>query len=805
MRSMSMKAEEIFQFGEFQIDARARTVRREKAIVTLNSRSFDVLLYFVQNPGRVLAREEMLKNVWPDAFVDEHSLAQSISVLRRALEEKPGDNDYIVTLPGRGYQFVSPVTVVPPESLSVIPDVAPPSGNASNALLLQRQTIRTSVITEEKEQLSLPIPRRWGSVRLVAAFATAAILLVSVAILGGTWYRRSHRAPKLTERDTIVVADFDNKTGDPVFDDTLKQALTIQMEQSPFLHVLSNDKTAETLKLMNRQAGDRLSPEVAHEVCIRSNSQALLAGSIAVIGDQYLITLRATNCQNGDTLASAEAEADSRNQVLSSLSIVANKLREKLGESGTSVQKFSRPLEQVTTSSLEALQAYTQGRKLEDTRSPDAALPYYKRAVELDPNFAIGYAALSQVYGLLFDGAKQEQNLTKAYQLRDRVSLRERYKIEAQYYNDITGELEKEIVTLAGWAQSYPDDYQPHDQLSAIYLSLGQYDKAISEALASNQNRPTLGGYCSLMTSFAATNRLNEAKSTFQEARRNNFDGIPLRQLRFFVAFLEGDEAGMKEQDAWAMATPVAEAVQLTLHSSIEARRGRFVKAREVMRDAEVQAGRAGAMGIVDVMKIVHGPAEADVGNTDVALQFVKEVWTNHKNTDYVEATVALTFALLGNQSEAQNLIDKMNRESPLGTVVQSYTLPTIRAVVELRSNNPAKAIDLLRVTEPYELAELPMPPNALYPAYVRGLAYLQLGQGRQAAAEFQKLIDHPGVARLHHQGALARLQLGRAQAMMGDKAAALKSYQNFLTLWKDADPDIPIYQQAKAEYARLR
>jgi len=803
-----MNSGEIFQFGKFQIDARTRTVRREKAIVTLNSRSFDVLLYFVLNPGRVLAREEMLKNVWPDTVVDEHSLAQSISALRRVLEEKPGDNDYIVTVPGRGYQFVSPITVVPAavaaESSSVIPEVAAPSGNASNAVLLQRQTVRTSVITEEKEQLGSPISRRWGSVRLAAAFSAAAILLVSVAILGGNWYWRSHRVPKLTDQDTIVLADFVNKTGDPVFDDTLKQALTIQMEQSPFLHVLSNDKTAETLKLMNRQAADRLSPEVAREVCIRSNSQALLAGSIAAIGDQYLITLRATNCQNGDTLASAEAEANSRNRILSSLSSVADKLREKLGESDTSVQKFSRPLEQVTTSSLEALQAYTQGSKLVET-TPDAALPYYKRAVELDPNFAIGYAALSETYNLLFDGTNQEQNLTKAYQLRDRVSLRERYKIEAQYYDVITGELEKEIVTLAGWAQSYPDDYQPHDHLSAIYLALGQYDKAIPEALASIQNRPTLDGYCSLMESFTAANRLNEAKSTFQEARRNNFDGIQLRQLRFYVAFFEGDEAGMKEQDAWAMANPVSEALQLTFHSSIEARRGRFVKAREVMRDAEVRAGRAGAMAMVDVMKIVHGPAEADVGNTGVALQFAKEVSTNHKNPGYAEPTLALTFALLGKQPEAQNLIDKINRESPLDTLAQSYVLPTIRAVVALKSNNPAEAIDLLRVTEPYDLAHVPLPPNALYPAYVRGLAYLQLGQGRQAAAEFQKLIDHRAVALLHHQGALAHLQLGRAQAMMGDNAAALKSYQNFLTLWKDADQDIPILKEAKAEFAKLQ
>jgi tetratricopeptide (TPR) repeat protein len=289
------------------------------------------------------------------------------------------------------------------------------------------------------------------------------------------------------------------------------------------------------------------------------------------------------------------------------------------------------------------------------------------------------------------------------------------------------------------------------------------------------------------MKSFTDANRLNEAKSAFEEARRNNFDGIQLRQLRFFLAFFEGDEAGMKEQDAWAIANPVSEALQLTLHSSIEARRGRIVKARELMRDAEVRAGRAGAMAMVDAMKIVHGPAEADVGNTGVALQFVKEGWTNHKNTDF-EPTVALTFALVGKQAEAQNLIDKMNRELPLDTLAQSYVLPTIRAVVALKSNNPAEAIDLLRVTEPYE----------------RGLAYLQLGQGRQAADEFRKFIDHREVAQLHHQGGLAHLQLGRAQAMMGDKSAALKSYQNFLTLWKDADPDVPILKEAKAEFAKL-
>jgi DNA-binding winged helix-turn-helix (wHTH) protein/tetratricopeptide (TPR) repeat protein len=780
------------RLGVFEVDLRAGELRQDEgAVLVLSDQPLQILRILIEADGEIVSRDEIRERLWPDDTIVEfdHSINNAIKKLRRALVDSGDEPHYIGTIAKRGYRLLVPV-----ERVGTADDAGDSRGTADPSAPSAADSARDDTIGTRASG------KRSTAWKWLATVAVACIAVVVAAL-----YWRAHRAPKLTERDIIVVADFDNKTDDPVFDDTLRQALTIQMEQSPFLNVLSDEKVGDTLKLMSRQAGDRLSPEVAHEVCVRSNSQALLAGSIAAIGNQYLITLRATNCQNGDTLASAEAEADSRNQVLSSLSIVANKLREKLGESGSSVQKFNQPLEQVTTSSLEALQAYTQGRKLEDTRSPDTALPYYKRAVELDPNFAIGYAALSQVYAVLFDGAKQEQNLTKAYQLRDRVSLRERYNIEDKYYNNITGEVDKEIVALTEWTQSYPDDYQAHDRLAAIYLSLGQYDKAIPEALASNQNRPTLGGYCVLMKSYMAANRLNEAKSSFQEARRNNLDGIPLRQQRFLVAFLEGDEAGMKEQDAWAMAQPVAEAMQLTLHSSIEARRGRFVKAREVMRDAEVRAGRAGAAGIVDALKIVHGPAEADVGNNDVALQFVKEVWTNHKNIDYIEATVALTFALLGNQSEAQNLVDKMNRETPLDTVAQSYTLPTIRAVVELKSNNPAKAIDLLRVTEPYELADLPMPPNALYPAYVRGLAYLQLGQGRQAAAEFQKLIDHPGVALLHHQGALARLQLGRAQAMMGDKAAAEKSYRDFLTLWKDADPDIPIYQQAKAEYAKLQ
>src|ERR1039458_1063121 len=593
MRSMSMKAEEIFQFGRFQIDARARTVRREKAIVTLNSRSFDVLLYFVQNPGRVLAREEMLKNVWPDAFVDEHSLAQSISVLRRALEEKPGDNDYIVTLPGRGYQFVSPVTVVPPESLSVIPDVAPPSGNASNALLLQRQTIRTSVITEEKEQLSLPIPRRWGSVRLVAAFATAAILLVSVAMLGGTWYWRSHRAPKLTEEDTIVLADFDNKTGDAVFDDTLRQGLSVQLGQSPFLQLVSGRKVNQILKLMGRQAGDRLTPEVTREVCQRARNKAMLTGSIARLGSQYVIGLKAVDCNTGDVLAEAQEQAAGKEAVLKALDKAAVSMRSKLGESLSSVEKYATPLVEATTPSLEALKAFSLGHKTHFAKGNTAALPFYKRAVELDPNFAMGYAYMGLCYHNLGEAGRAAENLRKAYELREKVSERERLSIEAGYYMYTTGELEKaaqayelrqqnyprdylayelrekvsereRLSIEAGYymyttgelekaaqayelrQQNYPRDYVPYANLGDIYGTLGNWEKELEEAREATRLEPNNElNYLNLGDGYANLNRLDEAEAVYKQAEERKLGIESLLSARYGLAFLEGDTAPM--------------------------------------------------------------------------------------------------------------------------------------------------------------------------------------------------------------------------------------------------------------------
>src|ERR1035438_7400217 len=593
MRSMSMKAEEIFQFGKFQIDARARTVRREKAIVTLNSRSFDVLLYFVQNPGRVLAREEMLKNVWPDAFVDEHSLAQSISVLLRALEEKPGDNDYIVTLPGRGYQFVSPVTVVPPESLSVIPDVAPPSGNASNALLLQRQTIRTSVITEEKEQLSLPIPRRWGSVGMVAAFATAAILLVSVAILGSTWYWRSHRAPKLTDQDTIVLADFDNRTGDPVFDGALKTALNISLRQSPFLALIPEGQVGTTLQQMTRPLGTKLTPEVSRELCQRAGGQAFISGAIAGLGSEYVLELKAVNCQSGDTLAQEQVTAASKEKVLDALGKAASKLRGELGESLATVQKFDVPLAQATTSSLEALKAYSLGVKLFNEKGAAAALSYHQRAIQLDPNFAMGYRAVGYDYFYFSEPGRGSEYFTKAFQLREHASERESLAITAYYYRIVTGELDKAVQINQERIQGYPRESEAYGNLGNVYGEQGQHEKAAEMFVQALRLAPDqVIWYGNLSYFLMALQRFDEARQVIHEAQARKLDDYFLHVELYVLAFLGADSAAMVEQQQWFAGKP-EESFGLALASDTEAFAGHLGKARELTKRAVDSAVRA--------------------------------------------------------------------------------------------------------------------------------------------------------------------------------------------------------------------
>jgi DNA-binding winged helix-turn-helix (wHTH) protein len=800
-----MKTAEIFQFGEFQVDALTRTLRREGEVVALNRRAFDALVYFVQNPGKVLSREELLKNVWTESFVDENSLAQSISVLRRALEEKPGDNSYIVTLPGRGYQFVAPVRIVSPEIVAAENENMLPAPDASarsesGGLVFQRHTIQTNVITR-KEERAEPAPRASRSrVAGILALAVAATLVTSAAV-GGALYLRSHRAPKLTEKDTIVVADFENRTGDPVFDDTLKQALTVGLDQSPYLNVISDQKIGEGLKLMGRDSGQRITSEVARDLCQRVRGNALLQGSIANLGSQYVVVLAVTNCATGNSLASEQVRAESKEKILPALDKAASDLRGKLGESLGSIEKYDTPMEQATTPSLAALQAYSAGVKMWATKGNEAAIPFYKRAIELDPSFAMAYARLGQAYDNLYVQGPAIENSKKSFTLRDGVSERERFYIDSRYYDIVTGESEREVRVLEQWRLVYPREWYPAYALAHVYLYLGRYDDSMR--LAREQLRLDPGNennYRPLLWAFLSLNRFDEAQAVLH-ARSAEFSRV---YFEYILAFLRGDAEGMQTQTAQMTKTPNGE-YRFVLGET-EIYHGRLRKGRELIRqavelesvDKERRIQAAGYEG-------TSAWQEAILGYPDRARRDVTDALTLSRNTTNtgVEIMAAMALALAGDSSRPETTVTEMAEHNPLDTMVNSYVVPTIQATIQLNHNHPGEAVQDLEVASRYELQYTALPP--LIAAYLRGQAFLAMHRGHEAAAEFQKFIDHPGRVANNFLGAVARVGLGRAYAMQGDTVKARAAYEDFFSLWKDADPDVPILKQAKAEYAKLQ
>jgi eukaryotic-like serine/threonine-protein kinase len=632
-----------------------------------------------------------------------------------------------------------------------------------------------------------------------------ASILAIVALIAGGFYFRSRSRSQLTDKDTVVLADFANTTGDSVFDGTLKQALAIQLEQSPFLNVLADRKVNTTLKLMNRAPSERITQEVAREICIRTNSKGLLTGSIASVGNQYLIGLKAVNCQTGDTLASAEATAENRDKVLNALGEVGNQLREKLGESLASLQKYNTPLEQATTSSLDALKAFSDGRRLQNEKGDAEALPYHKRALQLDPNFARAYAALGVCYSNLNQSVLAAANLKKAYELRERVSERERFYIEATYYGFVTGEVEKANQSYTQLVAAYPDDFAAHTNLGNNLNILGQYEKAAAEARLSLQVAPGGVAYSNLMASYLALNRPDEAKAVFQEAQSRKLDIPYVHLARYYLAFLQGDGSALQEQAAWAMGKPGVEDWMLSIQGDTEAYYGRLAKARDYSRRAIESAKRNSTKETAALWRANEALREAEFGNATRARQVAADALALSEGRD-AEVLAALALARAGDAGQAEKLAEKINREYSLDTTIQDYWLPTLRAAIQLDRGNSQRAIELLQQASSYELAE-PLPFQyfgTLYPAYVRGDTHQTAGRGLQAAEEFQKFIDHRGIVSNFPFGALAHLQLARAYSLP-DKSKSRAAYQDFFALWKDADPDIPIYKQAKAEYAKLQ
>ena len=649
---------------------------------------------------------------------------------------------------------------------------------------------------------------RTGS-RPISVKAAVAAALALLAVAAGGLYLHSRlaapvtKAAPLTEKDTVLLADFVNKTDDPVFDDALKQALTIQLSQSPFLNVASDRKIEETLRLMG-QPTQRITPDLAREICIRTGSKATVLGSISNLGSQYVIGLSAVGCGNGDTLATEQGEAASKKDVLKTLGQVATDLRRKLGESLVTVQKFAVPVE-ATTPSLEALQAFSMGGRTRRRKGDAEAIPFFKRAIELDPNFALAYAGLSVSYFNLNQAGLAAENATKAYELRDRVSERERYRISTTYYHAVTGELEKASELYELWSKSYPRDDTPPLNLGVVYQQLGRYDKAVVETEEAQRLAPTATGYGNLAFEYIALNRLDDADKVLERAQSGDFDGLDIRANLYLLSFLRGNSKGMEQQLAWAAGRLGDEDVMLSGQADTEAYYGRLMRAQDYSRRAVEAAMRADSKETAALWRAAAGLREAEFGNPAAARHNVDAALSLSSGRD-IKLLAALTLARAGDSTNAKKLVEqlKLERTAATNTMLKFYSLPTIDAAIEISKSNPSRAILDLEATMPYELGG-PLMFAYLYPSWVRGQAYLATNNGIAAAAEFKKLIDHPGIALNQPIASLAHLQLGRAYAQAGDPVKAKAAYQHFFVVWKDADPDIPILKQAKAEFAKLQ
>ena len=638
---------------------------------------------------------------------------------------------------------------------------------------------------------------RWG------ALSTGTIVVV-VGLAASAWLIRQRQVYALRSTDTIVLADFSNSTGDAVFDDTLKQGLATDLQQSPFLSILPNRKVRATLKLMGHSPEEGLTPEVAQELCQRTGSKAVVEGSIAILGSKYVIGLDAVECQTGASIAREQVQTTKKEDVLDSVDKEAKSLRKKVGESVSTIQKFGTPLSQATTPSLEALKAFSQGSKALGERGANAAIPLYQHAIELDPNFALAYSNLGIAYVSLRESGLANENFQKAYDHRDRVSEWEKYAISAFYYSYVTEETEKANQTYELWAQDYPRQSAPHNNLGVNYGALGQYDKALAETLEAVRLDPDDGtSNGNLVFLYCALNRLGDAKAAYQKSLARKLEYPSLHDYRYGIAFLEGDEAEMRRQVVWATGKLGVEDIFLSSQSDTEAYSGHLVKARELSSRAVESAQRAGEKETAAERRMNGALREMEFGNasraraeTDSALALA--------STRNVQVVAALVLASAGDIDRAQKMADKLQNQNPLNTRINGYWLPTVRAAIEIRRQNPTKAVEILRTAAPYELGN-PEPGGPLYPTHLRGTAYLSLRKGYEAAAEFQKIIDHRGVVQNDPIGVLAHLGLARAYTIEGDSAKARAAYQDFLTLWKDADPDIPILIAAKSEYAQLK
>jgi tetratricopeptide (TPR) repeat protein len=653
------------------------------------------------------------------------------------------------------------------------------------------------LVQNASEPAVTPVSKRW-------VWALGGVVAAGVIGAGAAYYWRVHHKPVLGSEHSVVLGEFTNRTGDPIFDGTLKEALGVALGQSPFLNVLSEEVVAATLQQMQRPAGAPFTPEVARELCRRAGGQAEIRGSIASLGTEYVVELNATNCVGGESLARQQAAAAGREKVLGALDEAAVDLRRELGESLQSLRQYDTPTEKATTSSFEALQAFSLGARAVEEPSGDAgAIPFFQRAIKLDPKFASAYEALGVAYTDLGEDQLANDNLRKAYDLRNQTSEPERLQIQAHYYDLVAGDLEKAGETYQLWAGAYPQDATPQGNLAVSYARRGEYERAVTEVRQALDREPHDATWIAdLMNFYFALGRFQDAETTYKAAIEQKADSPDLHFLRYQLAFLQHDKDGMAEQVSWSQGKEGIEDVLLAYQSDTEAFYGHLEKARGLSGQAAESAQRAGQEETAAGWRADAALREALLGNFGEARSVVRRFLATGRD---VSAATGLALALAGDPW-APKLADDLARRFPEDTAVKFSYLPAIRGALAISRGLPQESIDLLQPAVPYELGSPTV--NSLmlnlYPAYVRGLAYLVAHEGPQAAAEFQKILGHPGIVVNEPIGALAQLQIARAYALTNDQAAARAAYEAFLDLWKDAHPDVSVLKQARAEFARI-
>ena len=769
----------VYRFDRFELDDRELRLSEDGTPVQVEPKGLRLLVYLIENRNRLVRKQELLDAVWHDAMVTENALTRVIALLRKALNEDSRIPRYIETVPTAGYRFIANVAVVEENPAARAATPTPP----------------IALAPEHRARAGMPI--RW--------IAVSVVLIAIIYLIAGIFAYR-HRGKKiLTEKDTIVLADFDNSTGDPVFDATLRRGMTVQLEQSPFLSLVPDDRIQQVLREMSQPADARLTPAIAREICERTSSAAVLDGSIAPLGTQYVLGLRAKDCQSGKVLAEEQVQAARKEDVLHALDQMAGKFRTQVGESLASVEKYDTPLAEATTSSLEALKAFSLGLNKLHAGANTESLAFFSRAVELDPNFAAAYSVMSDVYFIQREPGLAAENIRKAYDLRDRVSPRERLGIEGDYYWRGTGELEKALSSFDLYQQTYPRDASAHNTLGSLYARLGNGEKAeqeFREALRLNPNAPA--HYQNLGAILVSLNRFDEAEAVYKlsDERHLPYQGRP--KSLYLLAFLKGDQAGMARLAASVAGKRTAEDAMLGAQADTEAWYGRMKAARvftqrsmEAAMNNDAKETAAGHQAAAALFEAESGEWEQARGDANAAIKLAP-------NRD-VRLTAALALAQADDPAAAEKLATELDKDFPVDTLVQRYWLPVIRAAIALQRKDPNRAIELLEPVRTFDLVGGTNLLNAsLFPVYVRGEAYLMVHDGNRAEAEFQKYIDHRGLVRNAPIAMLARLGLARAYAIQGDTAKARAAYQEFLTAWKDADADVPVLQQAKAEYAKL-